>query len=390
MDLPSLLGLAWLAPFVPLLRLMRREPRLDRVRPARGQLVSIIIPARNESASITTVIESILESTYEPFELLVVDDRSTDDTATLVRALAARDPRVRLISGAPLPSGWYGKPWACFQGYLEARGELLLFTDADTRHAPGLLSRAVGAMVRERVELVTVAPRQRCDSFWERVVMPQIWALLAFRYPPRRVNRATRSRDIIANGQFILARRAAYERAGTHASVRASVAEDLGLAQSFFRHGLKVHFAFAESLMETRMYQGLGHMIEGWSKNVYLGGRASFPEEPAARALVPLLLILAAVFWLLPPVVLIATVMGAVPGAQEAAAIASAAAFVFWVIFTAGMRIPAWYGLLYPLGTVIMLFIVLRSVWRGGGHVEWKGRIYDIETTAGPAWTAEA
>ena len=381
-DLPSALGLLWLLPFIPLARLIRREPSLEKVAPAQGHLVSIIVPARNEAAGIADVIESILASTYEPFELIVVDDRSTDDTAAQVEALAAGDDRVRLVHGAELPKGWYGKPWACFQGYLEARGEALLFTDADTRHAPGLLGRAVGALLKERASLVTVAPRQRCVSFWERVVMPQIWVLLALRYPPRRVNRATRARDVIANGQFILVRRAAYERVGTHAAVRASVAEDLALAQLFLRQGLRIHFAFAQTLMETRMYRGLRHLIEGWSKNVYLGGRASFPDEPGARALVPLILSVAGLFWLLPLAGLAIGSLAHAGGLLVPSAIATLAAAVFWVLFTFGMGIPARYGLLYPLGASIMLYIVLRSTWRGRHHVEWKGRVYDVESTA--------
>jgi hypothetical protein len=212
--------------------------------------------------------------------------------------------------------------------------------------------------------------------------MPQIWVLLALRYPPRRVNRATRARDVIANGQFILVRRTDYERAGTHAAVRSSVAEDLALAQLFLRQGQRIHFAFALTLMETRMYLNLRHLVEGWSKNVYLGGRASFPDEPGARALVPVLLILAALFWLLPLAGLALGLLGPATALLMPSAVATAASTMFWVLFTFGMGIPAWYGLLYPLGASIMLYIVARSTLRGRRRVEWKGRVYDIETTA--------
>ena len=141
--------------------------------------------------------------------------------------------------------------------------------------------------------------------------MPQIWLLLGLRYHPREVNRARRERDVIANGQFILTTREAYDAVGTHAAVRHEVAEDLALAQAYLRHGRRIHFAFAERLMETRMYQGLPQLVEGWSKNVYLGGRRSFPEEPARRALVPAMLLAAMGFWLLPPLVLLAGTLGA-------------------------------------------------------------------------------
>ncbi|MGH3993949.1 MAG: glycosyltransferase family 2 protein, partial [Pseudonocardiaceae bacterium] len=129
-------ALPWLAPFAGLPRLSSNRPNLSDVPAASGELVSIVIPARNEAAGIETVVRSILASSYQPFQVIVVDDRSTDDTAAIVRRLAEGEPRLRLLSGAPLPDGWYGKPWACRQGYEAAAGDLLLFTDADTRHHP--------------------------------------------------------------------------------------------------------------------------------------------------------------------------------------------------------------------------------------------------------------
>jgi chlorobactene glucosyltransferase len=335
----------------------------------------VIIPARNEAATIATVVRSILETTYSQLEVLVVDDRSTDDTAGIVQRLGT-DPRLRLIRGQELPEGWYGKPWACFQGYREAQGELLLFTDADTRHQPDLLSQAVGALEQENAALVTVSPTQRCVTFWERLVMPQIWFLLSLRYHPRTVNQARRPSDVIANGQFILTTRAGYEAAGTHAAVRREVAEDLALAQTYWAKRLKLYFAFAERLMETRMYQGLTPLIEGWSKNIYLGGRRSFPDEPLRRALVPVMLILAMLFWLVPPAMLM--LMWAVPsvGLFAPALLATGLSVLFWMLISYGMSIPTLYGLGYPVGALMTLYIILRSTFRGGRKVEWKGRIY--------------
>jgi chlorobactene glucosyltransferase len=367
-------ALPWLVPFASLVRLASNRPNLSDVPPAAGTMVSVIVPARNESAAIETVVRSVLASTYEPLELLVLDDRSTDETAAIVERLAAEDARLRLIRGEPLPEGWYGKPWACLQGYRAARGDLLLFTDADTRHEPELLARAVGALRVERADLVTVAPRQRCETFWERLVMPQIWLLLGVRYHPSRVNRARRERDVIANGQFILLPRESYEAVGTHEIVRHEVAEDLALAQAFHRAGRKIHFAFAERLMETRMYQSLPHLVEGWSKNVYLGGRRSFPAEPVLRALVPVMLLAAFLFWLVPPAVL--AVAGPTSGLGPAAVVATGLSALFWMLVSYGMKIPPWYGLLYPIGALVALYIGARSIWRGARRVEWRGRVY--------------
>ena len=233
-------ALPWLAPFAALVRLARHRPELAETPPAhRGPPLSVIIPPATNRAPLPPWSARCRASTYEPLEIIIVDDRSTDDTAAQAAAFAAADPRIRLIEGDALPDGWFGKPWACVQGARVARGEVLVFTDADTRHAPDLLPHAVAALEQERADLLTISPHQRCETFWERVVMPQVWFLLGVRYHPRAVNRARRARDVIANGQFIMVRREAYERVGTHAVVRHEVAEDLALAQAFFRAGLR-------------------------------------------------------------------------------------------------------------------------------------------------------
>ena len=213
--------------------------------------------------------------------------------------------------------------------------------------------------------------------------MPQIWFLLALRYHPARVNRARRERDVIANGQFILVPRTSYEAVGTHAAVRGEVAEDLALAQAFHRCGRRIHFAFAERLMETRMYRSLREIVEGWSKNMYLGGRRSFPGEPLLQALVPLMLVLGFAFWLVPPVALALT--GGRGGLGVAAVAGTGLAALFWTLIALGMRIPPWYGLLYPLSALTALGIGIRSVWRGSRKVEWRGRAYTAsDLSAGP------
>lgn len=366
---------AWLAPWLLFLRLFPKRPRLADVPPQReGPLVSVIIPARNESAVIQSCVASVLATGYSSVEVLVVDDRSTDDTAARAGELARLDPRLRVIDGEELPGGWYGKPWACMQGAQLAQGDILLFTDADTRHQPMLLPHAVAALRATTAGIVTVSPHLSCISFWERVVMPQVWLLLGTRYHPAAVNRATRPREVIANGQFIMTTREAYLKAGAHEAVRGEVAEDLALAQRYADAGMKIWFAFAENLMETRMYTGLAHLVEGWSKNLYLGGRRSFPDEPVLRALVPVALSLAMSFWLVPPLALLASL--ALPALREPALVATGISLLFWAVISLSMRIPPRYALAYPAGAAVALWIVLRSTWRGSRRVVWKGRIY--------------
>jgi chlorobactene glucosyltransferase len=372
-------ALPWAVPFLAFVRLANLRPSLtdDPAADPRAHRVSVIIPARNEAATIETVVRSALATAHGNFEVIVVDDRSTDATAQLVERIAAGDARVRLVHGAELPAGWYGKPWACVQGWRAATGDVLLFTDADTRHMPLLLPHALGALDAGRGDLITVNPHQRCESFWERVVMPQVWLLLGVRYHPAAVSRARRARDVIANGQFILMRRRTYEQIGTHEAVRTEVAEDLALAQLVHARGLRVWFAFATRLMETRMYHDLPHIVEGWSKNIYLGGRRSFPDEPLLAALVPVALGGAMVFWLAPVIALLLALAGiAAKGMLIPALAAVGISAAFWSVVSLGMRIPAWYGLAYPLGALVVSFIVARSTWRGAAKIEWKGRSY--------------
>ena len=373
-------ALPWAVPFLSLPLLARMTPGLAVAEPARGRLLSVIIPARNEAETIETVVRSVLASTYAPLEVIVVDDRSTDATAGIVERLAREEPRLRLLRGSDPPPGWFGKPHACWQGYQAAGGEILVFTDADTRHQPTLLERAAATLDEERADLLTIAAQQVCLGFWERAVMPQVWLLLGLRYRPERVNRARRARDVIANGQFIMATRQSYEAIGTHEAVRGEVAEDLALAQQCVRQGRKLWFAYATDLLETRMYRNLGHLVEGWSKNIYLGARQSFPQEPVLRALVPVMLVLPMLFWLLPPGVLVyAGVTGSSAGFGGAAFAATILSALFWSLISHGMRIPWRYGLVYPLGTLVMLGIVVLSIVRGRRAIAWKGRQYRVD-----------
>ena len=362
------LALPWLVPLAALPLLTRKTPRLRDAPRAGGTLVSVIVPARNEAGSIGRLLESLRRTTYAPVEMLVVDDRSTDDTAEIVARHAAEDARVRLVRGEPLPDGWYGKSWACTQGARAAAGSILLFTDADTLHEPTVLAHAVGGLEQSGADLLTVLTRQELVSFWERAVMPQILTLLLFRYRPAQLNRARKRRDVIANGQFIMVRRDAYESVGTHEAVRDSVAEDLLMAQKFLERGKKLRAWWADDLISTRMYTGLASMLEGWSKNIYLGGRATFPDEPILRALVPVALVSAPAFWLVP---LVALPLGA---GWAPAAIALSVAF--WTIMVIGLRLPPMYGLAYPLGAVMTLVMVARSIARGEKRVVWRGREY--------------
>ena len=367
--------------FPPLAMLrVRRSRSLDdepATPPARAPLVSVIVPARNEARNIGRCVRSILASRYPSLELIVVDDHSDDDTAALARGAGPDDPRLRVVANPPLPNGWFGKQWACATGVGAAHGSLFLFTDADTEHAPDLLPRAVNAILRDEPGLLTVAGHQETHSFWERLLQPQVfWMLLARYGGTESVSHARRAEDVIANGQFLLVRRSAYESVGGHASVRDKVAEDLALAQRFHRAGLGVRLVRGEEQLSTHMYASLSELIAGWGKNIFAGGIHAMPGGAVGRLLFPFVLPLVPLMTLAPVIALALALAGVIGNAWLLwSAVSVAANVVWWMLIYHGFRQRIWYALLAPVGAAMLLFIIARAVVRGQ-RVGWKGRQY--------------
>lgn len=381
MILPYLLAAPWLGLLLFVLLRVRLPRELPGRSPEHTPSVTVVVPARNEALNIETCVRSITAQDYPVFDIVVVDDRSDDGTGALARALSpGQATSLRVLDGEDLPAGWLGKPWACWQGALSATGELLLFTDADTTHGPELLARAVAAMEEDDVELLTVTGRQLMVTFWERLVQPQVFfAMLVRYYDLDGMLRRGRWRSAIANGQYLLFRRDAYEALGGHEAVKGEVAEDLALAQRVVRTGRRLSMRRGERSLATRMYRSLGELVRGWSKNVLVGGLQTMP--PRVRPLVPPAAALTgAVAWIVPPLSLVACAVGLVasPIVLAWSATTVAVSLVLWVLITARMGAPGVYGLIYPVGAAVGLYIFMRA-WVRGGRVEWKGRTYMLE-----------
>ncbi|MBT8488449.1 MAG: glycosyltransferase [Gemmatimonadetes bacterium] len=368
--------------------------------------VSVVVPARNEAPNIVACVSSIAGSAYVDFEIIVVDDRSDDGTGDLARSVPTGNARrVVVLDGEALPGGWLGKPWACHQGSEVATGDLLLFTDADTVHRPDLVGRAVAGLRQERADLLTVLGRQIMATFWEWVVQPHVFFLMLLRFPDfERVAKNDNWRDAIANGQFLLFPRSSYDAIGGHTSVQDEVVEDLVLAQVVKRAGLRLRIRSAEDSLATRMYRSLGHLVEGWSKNMFMGGLQSVPRQ--LRWVLPPISFLGGIaLWLAAPGVLllevghqvVSAMMGAVSATGPATIMAAAPmispplllwavlvyalTLVMWFRWYGRMRAPRLYAFLYPLGAVVFAFIFLRS-WMRGRDVEWKGRRYHLRSVS--------
>ena len=227
--------------------------------------VSVIIPARNEEACLADCLQSLVAQSGLAFEIIVVDDRSTDAT----REIANSFPGVRVIEAPPLPAGWTGKNNAVSTGARQACGKWLLFTDADTVHLPGSLARAVAEAQENHADLLSYSPEQIAVTFWEMATLPVVFAELARQYPPSVVSDPA-SPIAAANGQFILIRREAYDAVGGHAAIARDILEDVALARAVKRDGRKIRFRYAPDAVRTRMYRNYRQLRDGWTKNLAL------------------------------------------------------------------------------------------------------------------------
>jgi chlorobactene glucosyltransferase len=357
-------------------------------------LVLVIVPARNESQNIGRCLSGLLAQDYSRSQLrvAVIDDHSQDDTAQIVRRFAAADERCRLIQGQPLPPGWTGKSFACWQGAASESASSepdagsgpaswLCFLDADTTPEPGLIAATIAHCRDERLDLLSVEPFQQLGTFWERMILPSGMLLLAFSQDLRRVNDPA-DPAAAANGQFLLFRRSAYEAIGGHAAVRTEICEDTALARRIKRRGLRMQLVGGENFISTRMYTGLRPLWEGLSKNLTetVGG----PMRTLVLAAAGLLL-----GWAVPLIPAAAAIHLANAGGPAStlacvlAGCGSLALLGMQIGTLRHLRAAWWHALLLPIAYTVAAALACHAVWkRWRGCVAWKGRTYE---TAAPS-----
>jgi chlorobactene glucosyltransferase len=345
--------------------------------PLPAPLVSVIIPARNEARNIERCVHSVLSTAYPNIEVIVVDDHSDDGTGEIVRRVAAGETRLRVMDNARLPPDWFGKQWACANGARAARGGIFCFADADTAHTSDLLTRSVNAIQRRRADLFSVVSRQELGSFWEKLIQPQVFSMLAIRYGgSESVNDSPRVRDKIANGQCLFVTRESYDELGGHELVKDHVAEDMMLAQLYFARGKRVIVEAGLNQLSARMYTSLRELVEGWGKNVYAGGKDAMFGGRVGRIAYPLVLLAAPLMGLVPALVLLLWLTGIIPEALLIwAAIVSASLLLWWLYVYHLIEESPLYAFLSPLGAAMLFYIFSRAILRGE-RVSWKGRSY--------------
>jgi glycosyltransferase involved in cell wall biosynthesis len=334
---------------------------------AQNPTVSVIVPARNEESCLADCLRSLVAQTGVPFEIIVVDDHSTDRT----HEIATSFPGVRVVEAGTLPEGWTGKNNAVTTGARTAHGEWLLFTDADTVHLPGSLAAALKEAQENGAELLSYSPEQLAVTFWEMATLPVVFAELARQYSPAKVSDPA-SPIAAANGQYILIRRATYEAVGGHAAVAGDILEDVALARAVKSSGRKILFRYAADRVRTRMYRNYAQLRDGWTKNLVL----LFPSPGSLAAKI---LALWALFWI------ILVLANRNPAAHWWNGI-DVAVFVWLVVRLQPGNFSVGRNLLGALFGMLMFGYLLLCSKRAhsNGSVTWKGRTYGPKDSSEP------
>lgn len=355
------------------------EVKAQNVNLGRGYFISIIVPMRNEERNAERCIGSLMNQDYPNYEVIVVDDMSTDGTPGILKALSAKYPPLKVEMGATTPQGWVGKNYALWQGVQNAGGDCLLFVDADTYCEEHALRSALYYAQEHKADMLSIFPFQELGSFWERIIQPIIFASIASAFPHSRIN-SPEYKEAAANGQFILIRRDAYQAVGGHEAIRDKIVEDFALAKLVKGKGYRLRVARGRQLIRTRMYRDLKEIWEGWTKNIFLG-----IDRNWRRLILGIIMLSLRAF--LPFFLLVQSLLAISSGAGS-----SVQLFIFfegvWLVLlnvylswdgTKAYVIPAYYAILFPISAAAFIGIAVSSTYKivSGKGVVWKGRRYE-------------
>lgn len=348
--------------------IVMHSARLHR-NPRELPFVSVLVPARNEEKNIAWCVQSLLGQNYPLFEVIVLDDQSTDHTKTILEEISRSDLKLKVVDGSPPSGNLVGKNWACSQLSRHARGDVLVFTDADTFHHAEALKTVITTLLAVKADFVTGFPRQIVHTWGERLLVPFFsWA--SYCYIPMGLAYLLQLPVLsIAVGQLMVFRREAYEEIGGHDAVKGSIVEDLVLARRIKEVGRRWRVMYVSDLISCRMYHESQEAFNGFVKNLF----AAFDFR-----LLPFLFIfvwLAVVFWL-PLMVIFLWVTGNAPQTQIVELVVSVVfSLLIWVIPFLDMRAPFGLAFLYPFIIFAIEFVALQSLRRSlSGRLSWKGR----------------
>ena len=381
----------WIYLIVYVLKSLKQSPMLDSYDKSANirtfPKVSIILPARNEEKYIAKCLDSLINQDYPNFEIIAVNDSSTDGTGVIMQQYAAKNPRILVVHAKSKPEGWAGKNWACFQGYLRARGDLLLFTDADTVHLPSTMSLSIKHLIFENLDALTAIPKLLSKDFWTKITLPMLSTFLHSRFSALRVNNP-KTKIGYFFGSFFIITRSTYEKVGTHKAVRYELVEDGALGGKVKKEKFMIKMVRGESYIEAIWARDLNTLWHG-----------------LRRLMIPLynqnkkgasLMAIAIFFLLFEPFVLLPYSLLFINLVREdivslllivSDAVASAIIILSSVIqLRLGVYQNPLYALFSPVGGAIISFSFITAIIdaRKKGAVNWRGRKYTISEKQHP------
>jgi chlorobactene glucosyltransferase len=364
-----------------------RSPKLEwsaRFRIYSKPKVSIIVPARNEEETILKCLQSLLSQDYDNYEVIAIDDSSTDRTLSIISKLSEKDNRLITVKSPPRPSDWVGKNWACFQGYKKSTGEILLFTDADSVHKPDALSSAINTMIHDDLDAVTLVPKLLCYDLITKFTLPVLSVFLHSRYSPLRVNNPKNKIGYFF-GSFYLISKKNYEKIGTHEQVRQELVEDGALGRRVKEQGMKLRLVRGENFVEAtwaRDPRSLWHALR----------RIIIPLRTQKRK--SALMATAFIFFiLLEPILILPLSLFYFPDSQFSGLLLTVNLLIIFLLLACAIvqshfgLLQKWiYGAGFVVGCTVITVCFLLSVFelKGNRIVKWRDRSYFVGTKQHP------
>ncbi len=332
--------------------------------------VSILVPARNEARNVEACAASLLAQDYPDFEVIFLDDESTDETSLILSRLAQADPRLMVLNGTPTPPGWMGKHWACHQLEQAASGELILFTDADTRHTPDMLRDSVSALLAEKADLVTAFPHEEVVTWGEALLVPVIgWGIFTF-IPIKLVQQLRIPALSITIGQFMLFRRSAYHSIGGYEAVRSEIVDDVCLGRNIISNGFEWRLMDGTRHVSCRMYRSFWEAVGGFGKSLF--AVFDFRILPyfigwgvvGVAFIEPVVALVSR--WIRHP-------LTSIPPDYAAASVILS--ILLYMIAYRRFKFPAYLVFYYPLSLALFIAVAIRSFFQTvTGTATWKDR----------------
>ncbi|MEM4378449.1 MAG: glycosyltransferase [Candidatus Nitrosotenuis sp.] len=373
-------AIAWALLLKSMVNSFKHTPRLDKFdkKEQKRPKVSVILPARNEEGFIAKCLDSLLDQDYDNYEIIAIDDSSDDATGKIIAEYAIKDSRIVHVSARPKPDGWMGKNWACMEGYRNATGELLLFTDADTKHSCSVISLAVSHLLSDDLDALTVIPKMICLDTWTKITLPVLSTFLHTRFSALRVNDPKKKTGYFF-GSFFIIRKETYDKVGTHEGVRTEIIEDGALGKKVKESGYKLKMVRGDHLIDAvwaRDWSTLWNGLKRLMIPLYLQS-----SKLAAGIFVAVLFLLFMPYIFLAYSSLFFDASESFFALLVSSIVSSGLVYAAGIVDARSLKIDVIYSICGPIGS----FIVVAGFFFGMLHaksdsaVSWRGRGYSMK-----------